>query len=153
MVSSRFWVTVLLLVLALPAWSGEPGGRATYVGGTIEGVNGQAEGRIRTSDNDYFLFKSKALNVRVPYGNVNLLEYGLKASRRYALAILVSPILLLSSKKNHFLTVGFTDENSRQQALVFQLNKDDVRAVLAGLEARTGLKVQYQDVEARKGKG
>ncbi len=146
-------VAALLFLLTSPAWGGEPGGRAAYVGGTVEGVEGQAEGRIRTSDSDHFLFKSKALNVSVPYGNINLLEYGQKASRRYALAILVSPILLLSSKRNHFLTVGFTDENNRQQALVFRLDKDDVRAVLAGLEARTGLKVQYQDVEARKGKG
>ncbi len=149
----RLSVAALLLSLASPVWGGEPGGRAIYVGGTIEGVEGQAEGRIRTSDSDHFLFKSKALNVRVPYGNINLLEYGQKASRRYALAILVSPILLLSSKRNHFLTVGFTDENNRQQDLVFRLDKDDVRAVLAGIEARTGLKVQYQDVEARKGKG
>lgn len=149
----RLSVAALLFLLTSPVWGGEPGGRAIYVGGTIEGVEGQAEGRIRTSDSDHFLFKSKALNVRVPYGNINLLEYGQKASRRYALAILVSPILLLSSKRNHFLTVGFTDENNRQQALVFRLDKDDVRAVLAGLEARTGLKVQYQDVEARKGKG
>ncbi|MEN6536968.1 MAG: hypothetical protein ABFD60_17020 [Bryobacteraceae bacterium] len=149
----RLSVVALLLSLTSLVWGGEPGGRAIYVGGTIEGVEGQAEGRIRTSDSDHFLFKSKALNVQVPYGNINLLEYGQKASRRYALAILVSPILLLSSKRNHFLTVGFTDENNRQQALVFRLDKDDVRAVLAGLEARTGLKVQYQDVEARKGKG
>jgi hypothetical protein len=62
-------------------------------------------------------------------------------------------MLLLSKKRSHFLTVGFTDEQGKQQALVFQLDKNDVRAVLAGLEARTGLKVQHQDDEARKGKG
>jgi len=82
----RLSVAALLLSLASPVGGGEPGGRAIYVGGTIEGVGGQAEGRIRTSDSDHFLFKSTALNVRVPYGNINLLEYGQKQPQ-YALAI------------------------------------------------------------------
>jgi len=34
--------------------------------------------------------------------------------------------------------------------MVFQVDKDDVRAVLAALEARTGRRVEYQDEEARK---
>jgi hypothetical protein len=35
-----------------------------------------------------------------------------------------------------------------------RLDKDDVRSVLAGLEARTGRRVEYQDEEARRtGKG
>jgi hypothetical protein len=46
--------------------------------------------------------------------------------------------------------VGYRDEQDRQQAMVFRLDKGDVRSVLASLEARTGLKVQFQDNEARK---
>ena len=37
--------------------------------------------------------------------------------------------------------------------MVFQVDKKSVRALLAGLEARTGLKVDYQDGEARKSGG
>ena len=42
----------------------------------------------------------------------------------------------------------------RDQAMVFRVDKNGIRALLVGLEARTGQKVQYQDPEARKaGKG
>jgi len=34
--------------------------------------------------------------------------------------------------------------------MVFQIHKKDVRSVLASLSARTGLRVEYQDEEARK---
>jgi len=36
---------------------------------------------------------------------------------------------------------------------VFQVEKGDVRALLAGLEAKTGRRVEVTDDEARKGKG
>jgi hypothetical protein len=42
-------------------------------------------------------------------------------------------------------------EEGKQQALVFRVDKADIRATLVSLEARTGLKIQYQDPEARKG--
>lgn len=130
------------------------GGRADYVGGTSEALQPDTEGLIYTAHPEWFLFQTRKTVIRVPYERINLLEYGQNVSRRYALAILVSPLLLLSKKRTHFLTVGFQDEFGRQQALVFRVDKKDVRAVLAALEARTGLRVQYQDEEARKaGKG
>ncbi len=41
-------------------------------------------------------------------------------------------------------------EDGKQQAMVFRVDKNSIRSTLAGLEARTGLKVQYQDEQARK---
>ncbi len=130
--------------------AGEAGARAAYVGGTVAGVGNRIQGLILTTDNDHFSFQARAMTVQVPYENINLLEYGQKASRRYALAIAISPMLLLSKKRNHFLTVGYTDDDGRQQALVFQVDKDDIRAVLASLQAKTGRRIEYQDTEARK---
>ena len=69
------------------------------------------------------------------------------------MALVISPILLLSKARKHFLTLGYKDREGNQQALVFRVDKNDVRALLAGLEARTGLKVAYQDDEARKAGG
>jgi hypothetical protein len=70
------------------------------------------------------------------------------------MAVIVSPMFLLSKKRSHFLTLGYTDEEGRQQAMVFRVDKNDIRSVLVSLEARTGRKVQFQDEEARKaGKG
>ena len=130
------------------------GGRATYVGGTVAALSSRAEGAIDTTDEQHFVFQAKSLTIQVPYARINLLEYGQKVNRRYAMAVLISPVLLLSKARKHFLTVAYTDPEGRQQALVFQVNKDDVRSVLVALEVKTGLKVQFQDEEARKaGKG
>lgn len=137
-----------------PLLAKERGGRATYIGGTVAALSQRADGSIDTTDQRHFVFQAKKVAIQVPYAKVNLLEYGQKVGRRYAMAVLVSPVLLLSKKRKHFLTVGYTDEEGRQQALVFQVNKGDVRSVLVSLEVKTGLRVQYQDEEARKaGKG
>jgi hypothetical protein len=57
---------------------------------------------------------------------------------------------LLGKSRKHFLTVGYTGDDGKQQALVFRVDKGGIRATLVSLEARTGLKVEYQDEEARK---
>jgi hypothetical protein len=71
--------------------------------------------------------------------------------RRYIAAVLISPLFLLAKKRQHFLTVGYSDEENRQQAMVFKVSKSDIRTVLVILEARTGRKVEFQDDDARKG--
>jgi len=154
-----------VLILGLFAVVGSPivsslllakgrGGRATCVGGTVAAVSSRTEGLIDTTDPAHFVFQAKAVRIQVPYAKVNLLEYGQTVSRRYALGVLLSPVLLLSKSRKHFLTVAYTDAEERQQALVFRVHKDDVRGTLVSLEVKTGLKVHYQDEEARKaGKG
>lgn len=130
------------------------GGRAQYVGGTLAGVPGGAGGRIEATDESHFRFEAGRNSIRIPWTRINLLEYGLQVNRRYAMAILISPMFLLSKSRRHFVTVGYTDDNGKQQAMVFQVAKNDVRATLVALEARSGRRVEFQDEEARKaGKG
>jgi len=66
--------------------------------------------------------------------------------------VLISPVLLLSKARKHFVTIGYLDGDGRQQALVLRVEKGDIRWVLASLEARTGRRIDYQDDEARKGR-
>ena len=100
------------------------------------------------------VFHCASGEIRVAFHKVNTLEYGQTVSRRYAAAVLVSPLLLLSKARKHFVTVGYVDAEGRQQVVVFRVEKGDIRSVLVGLEARTGRRVEYQDDEARKaGKG
>jgi hypothetical protein len=129
--------------------------RAEYVGGTVPALASGIGGSVEIEDDRYLAFYSKGeQQVRVPYERVNLLEYGQKVDRRLLLAVVISPAFLLAKSRKHFLTVGYTDEDGKQQALVFRVDKNSIRPTLVGLEARTGLKVQYQDPEARKaGKG
>ena len=88
--------------------------------------------------------------MRVAYDRVNLVEYGQQVARRLALALVISPVFLLSKSRKHFLTIGYSGEDGKQQAMVFRVDKNSIRPTLAALEARTGLKVQYQDEQARK---
>jgi hypothetical protein len=151
----RLGVAVSGLVLALALAAAEPGFRTQWMGGTVAGVHPKSTARLDlTSAEALTLRCEKGHEFRVEYRKINTLEYGQNVSRRYAAAILISPILLLSKARRHFVTVGYVDEAGVQQALVFRVEKGDVRSVLAALEARSGRRVEYQDDEARKaGKG
>jgi hypothetical protein len=125
-----------------------------YMGGTRGDIPPNKNGEIRVTDDIYFIFISKRTEVKIPYERINLLEYGQKVDRPLFAAVLISPLLMMEKKREHFLTVGFQDDNGRQQAMMFRINKDDVRLALVSLEARTGQKIEFQDDEARiAGKG
>jgi len=144
----------ILFVLDLLVWAGLGSDKTMYVGGTLNSIKQGAEGKSSTADEKVFVFKSKGGDLKIPYDRVNDLEYGQKAGRRLGVAIMVTPLALFSKKRKHYLTIGYQDENDKQQAAVFELGKDVVRVTLASLEARTGRKIEYQDEEARKsGKG
>jgi len=148
------WTITLGLVLALSAAAEEPGIKSEFVGGTVAGVPAKSGARLDLTGKDNLHFRCGKTEVEIPYQKVNALEYGQSVGRRYAAAILISPVLLLSKSRKHFVTIGYVDADGRQQALVFRVGKHDIRSVLAGLEARTGRRVEYQDDEARKaGKG
>jgi hypothetical protein len=149
--SLRVWAALVFSVFLCRA---EEGGRVEYVGGTVQSLEEKTGGRVRTTDEQFFVFDAQHNRITIPYDHINLLEYGQKVDRRYVVAAVISPMFLLSKTRQHFLTVGYTDDSGRQQALVFRVQKSDIRMVLVSLEARTGRRVQYQDDEARKaGKG
>jgi len=150
MTLTRLAVPGLLACLILVA-GGNSGSHAEYVGGTISQIPPGCGGTVQAGNDDYFVFYSKNARWRVPYDKINLIEYGQKVDRRYIAAVLISPLFLLAKKRQHFLTVGYSDEENHQQAMVFKVSKDDIRTVLVSLEARTGRKVEFHDDDARKG--
>lgn len=145
---------LLFLLAAGIAAAAQPGVRAQLMGGTLPEVKAKTAASLDLTRPDAIVLRCGGIELRINYSSVNTLEYGQNVSRRYAAAILVSPLLLLSKTRKHFLTVGYVDSEGRQQALVFRVNKGDIRVLLGSLEARTGRRVEYQDEEARKsGKG
>jgi hypothetical protein len=125
-----------------------------YIGGTVPELEEKPNGRLVTTSDSHLVYESGQLLYVVPWSEINLIEYGQQVSRRYALAIALSPLLALSKSRKHFLTVGFTDDNGNQQAFVFRVDKGDIRTLLVSLEAKTNLRVEYQDDQARQaGKG
>jgi hypothetical protein len=121
-----------------------------YVGGTAPQLATGTHGSIALSDDRYLAVYAGKMQMRVAYDRVNLVEYGQQVDRRLALALVLSPVFLLSKSRKHFLTIGYSGEDGKQQAMVFRVDKNGIRPTLVGLEARTGLKVQYQDEQARK---
>jgi hypothetical protein len=141
------------LAAALAAIGADPGIKTELIGGTLAGAP-KSIARLDYSGAEEMVFHCAGGDIHVPYRKVNTLEYGQTVSRRYAAAVLVSPLLLLSKARKHFVTLGYVDTGGQQQVVVFRVEKGDIRSVLAGLEARTGRRVEYQDDEARKsGKG
>jgi len=124
--------------------------KVEYAGGTDRDLAPGVSGSIDLADDHYLAVYTRTMSIRVLYSRVNLVEYGQKVDRRVALAIVISPAFLMSKSRKHFLTIGYSDDSGQQQAWVFRVDKNGIRATLVSLEARTGLKIQYQDEEARK---
>ena len=149
-IMSTVLVTALLFEINLFAGIGSS--VTMYVGGTLK-IKEQTEGKSSTADEKAFVFEYKERKNKtqftIPYDRMDSLEYGQKAGRRVGMAIVLSPLALLSKKRKHFLTIGFRDNDDKQQAGVFELGKGIVRTTLASLEARSGRKIEYRDEEAR----
>jgi hypothetical protein len=145
------WVLLAAASGVLPPLlqAGGSGVRAWFVGGTVAQLPGKAEAKIELTDPDNFIIRAKKEQLAIPYSRIHTVEYGQRVNRRYAEAILISPVLLLSKSRKHFITLGYQDRDGKQQALVFRVSKGDIRPVLAGLEARSGRRVEYQDDNAR----
>lgn len=153
--TTRVWLAALGgLVLSVPAGAGGLDTKAQLVGGTLAGCAAKSNVRINLTGTETLVVVCGGTEFRVPYRKIDTLEYGQNVSRRYAAAVLLSPVLLLSKSRKHYVTLGYVDPNGNQQVMVLRVDKGDIRSVLAGLEARTGLRVEYQDDEARQsGKG
>jgi hypothetical protein len=152
--NSLVWVALGCLLLTLPMAAAEPGVKIQVVGGTVSAISAKSGGRVDLTGNDTLVVQCGKIAILIPYPKINTVEYGQSVSRRYAEAVLLSPIFLLAKSRKHFVTLGYVDTDGKQQALVFRVEKGDIRSLLAALEARTGRRVEYQDQEARKaGKG
>ncbi len=121
-----------------------------YVGGTISKLPEGTIGGLDTTSEKVFVFESDKGRFQISYENITSLEYGQKAGRRLGVAITLTLWALLSKKRKHFLTIGFTDENDKPQGVVLEIPKGTVKSTIITLEVRSGKKVEYESEEARK---
>ena len=150
----KVWVVLGCLFLTLPMAAGGPGVKVQFVGGTEGGLTAKSDLRIDLTSTDALRVISGKQDFNIAYHSINTVEYGQTVGRRYTEAILISPLLILSKSRKHFVTLGYVDPAGNTRALGFRVGKGEIRSVLASLEARTGRRVEYQDNEARKaGKG
>jgi hypothetical protein len=155
---------VPMIVLGGASLPGLDGGKASYVSGTIVELDtaaGPVEGRLCAGEGPQLTFTPDGPRAGQPlhieYARIRDLEYGQQAGRRVRTTVgsgvLLGPIGLLalsSKKRDHYLTIGYLDEQGRDQVVILQLGKEIVRVTLAAIEARSGKPVEYLDEEARK---
>jgi hypothetical protein len=55
-----------------------------------------------------------------------------------------------SKKRRHYITLAFKDDQGKAQTAIFLLGKKAIRTLPKILEVRTGVKLQYEDEDARK---
>lgn len=147
----KITATLLLIAFALTPILAVDGKKAEYVGGTVTTIAEKTEGTFDTKNEEAIVFTpKKGPALTIPYAAITELEYGQKAGRRVAVAVLVSPLALFSKKRKHFLTLNYKDDAGKEQAVVFELGKDIIRTSLTIVETRSGKEIQFQDDEARK---
>ncbi len=148
--SPRLCLTALAgFALAVQSSAAERGSKAELLGGAIPGCAVKSSIGIDLTGAETLSIFCRGKEFQIPYRKIDLLEYGQNVSRRYLAAVMISPVLLLSKERKHFVTLGYVDGDDHQQVLVVRVEKDCIRAVLSGLEARTGRRVEYQDEAAR----
>ncbi len=144
-------VLLLLAFFCLPLAEASVGsGEAMYVGGTIAGLPEATMGKLDTNSEKVLVFDSPKGRFEIAYENVTSLEYGQKAGRRLGVALTLTIWALLSKKRKHFLTIGFTDANDKPQGVVLEIPKGTAKSFITILEVRSGKKVEYESEEAKK---
>jgi hypothetical protein len=157
---------VLCLVLSPTVLAGLNSKKAAYHGGSTKekdfpGLTKAIEGNLNTADEKALKFEytlnTESKMYSIPYDQFIDIEYGQKAGRRVGAAIAtgllflpVGVFMLFSKKRKHYVTIGYKDDQGKEQVAVFELGKDIVRTTLPVLEARSGKKIEYQDEEAKK---
>jgi hypothetical protein len=136
--------------LASVCFAAVRGKDAMYVGGTIDSTKPGTKGKLDVAGPAEATFHNKKTSFAIPFGKVTSIEYGQKAGRRLGVALVVSPLALLSKKRRHYLTVGFADAGGTKQGAVFELAKGTVRSVVSVIETRSGKKVEFESEDARK---
>jgi hypothetical protein len=157
--------TLVCLVVGEPFAFAVDSKGACYMGGSVPvfaSAKDPIDGRVDMNNGDALTFSAegKPFNgtvLRIPYASIIDLEYGQKAGRRVGAAVgtavLLGPlglVMLFSHKRKHFLTVGYKDDDGKDQVAVLELGKDIVRTTLAVAETKSGKHITYQDDEARK---
>ena len=137
----------VLLPLAEASVSGK---ETMYVGGTIPNLPEGTIGSLDTASEKVMRFQSPKGNFEIPYENITSLEYGQKAGRRLGVALTLTIWALLSKKRKHFLTIGFTDANEKPQGVVLEIPKGTAKSFITIIEVRSGKKVEYESEEAKK---
>lgn len=89
-----------------------------------------------------FLDQKGAPAFSIQYDSIKSILYEKTSTPRYAEAVIISPLFLLSHSKKHFLTIQYTDAAGSGKFVIVHLDKRNAREAVAVAEAQTGKKVE-----------
>jgi len=114
--------------------SGEAKGKPQHVDGTL---------MFDPDKKDVaFLQTNGRSAVTIPYDAIKSITYEKATKPRYAEAVLLSPLFLLSPAKKHYLTFEYTDSTNVTQYAIIHLDKTNARQAVYCAEVQTGKKVE-----------
>ena len=116
--------SILIITFCAVSVSAGLGSKKTkYVGGTITALKEGVEGISSAKDETNFIFDYKGGQFKIPFDKITELEYGQKAGRRVAVAILVTPLALFSKKRKHYLTIPTQTMQAKSKSVCLSLEK------------------------------
>lgn len=113
----------------------------TSIGGATEGQKGRllvSADRIRFATKD-----GKAVYFSIPSDSVTNVFYSRVSGRRIKTAVFVSPLLLFSKGKKHYMTISFDDGGDLVGAVEFRLDKSNYRGILHAVESVSGVTLEF----------
>jgi hypothetical protein len=148
---SVFLALSMCLVLTAELSASEQFGKVEYLPAKVEGhkhgsdpIKGHV---IFDKDKKTVEFQNKKGQqiVSVPYDKIKSMLYEKTSRPRYAEAIIISPLFLLSKSKKHFLTFQYTDEKGDGKFMMLHMDKSNATDIVSTAEADTGQKVTREE--------
>lgn len=157
MVTTRRAVLTILLLAPAAARAGVGKKEVRYLGGVWTDVPEGTEGKVRLKD-DAAIFEFGGKQYTLPYASITSLEYGQKVGRRIGATIgwgvttlgIAALPMLLSKKRRHFATIGYTDEQGKTQGLVVEFGKEINRSTMKMLSIKSGKEIEFESDKARR---
>ncbi len=130
----RILMLCCVVALSLPMAALEDG-HATYMGGTLPGVNTGTAGRVETTSETSLIFQYAGNKVAIPYASIETYEYSREVKRHLGVLPAILVRMVKARRRRHFFRISYRDQNVTQ-VVVFEVPKQMPRTLEAVLQTR-----------------
>jgi hypothetical protein len=135
---------VILVVFSALVLASVPHPPAVYVSGSAAVPNGSA-GSVNLGDAKEFRFDYADDSFKLPYSRITGIQLESKPGGKSHLASSVSWVPKINKRQAKLLTIAYKGENDGGETAVFEITKEEFQSIASILEARTGMRVRYDE--------
>ena len=135
-----------LMLFSVLLLASVPNPHADYVSGSAAIANGTG-GSLNLEDAKEFHFDYEGGAFKLPYERITGVELAMKPGVKALFASAVSWVPKLGKKQGRLLTISYKGENGAGEAATFEIGKVEFQSISSILEARTGKRVHYEDID------